>query len=88
MDCSPPGSSVHGVFHARITGVGCHFFLQGILTNPGIETASPVSPALAGRFLTTVPPGNPLRILEWVAISFSRGEGSNPGFLHCRQILY
>ena len=31
------------------------------------------------------------RILEWVAISFSRGssltQGSNPGLLHCRQIL-
>ena len=32
------------------------------------------------------------RILEWVAIPFSRGlfptQGANPGFLHCRQILY
>ena len=31
------------------------------------------------------------RILEWVAISFSRGifptQGSNPGLLHCRQML-
>ena len=31
------------------------------------------------------------RILEWVAISFSRGssptQGSSPGLLHCRQIL-
>ena len=26
------------------------------------------------------------RILEWVAFPFSRG--SNPGLLHCRQILY
>ena len=33
-----------------------------------------------------------VRILEWVAISFSRGssqfQGWNPGLLHCRQILY
>ena len=32
------------------------------------------------------------RILEWVAISFSRGifptQGSNPGLLYCRQTLY
>ena len=32
------------------------------------------------------------RILEWVAFPFSRGifptQGSNPGLLHCRQILY
>ena len=44
------------------------------------------------------PPGSSVqeifqaRILEWVAISFSRGSsqprGLNPGLLHCRQILY
>ena len=32
------------------------------------------------------------RILEWVAVPFSREifptQGSNPGLLHCRQILY
>ena len=30
MDCSLPGSSVHGIFQGRNTGVGCHFLLQGI----------------------------------------------------------
>ena len=48
LDCSLPGSSVHGILQARI--------------------------------------------LEWVAISFSRGSsqprGSNPSLLHCRQIVY
>ena len=45
------------------------------------------------------PPGSSVheilqaRILEWVAIPFSRGsscltQGSNPGFPHCRKILY
>ena len=24
MDCSPPGFSVHGIFQARVHGVGCH----------------------------------------------------------------
>ena len=32
------------------------------------------------------------RVLEWIAISFSRGssrtQGSNPGLPHCRQTLY
>ena len=42
VDCSLPGSSVHGIFQARV--------------------------------------------LEWVAISFSRG--SKPGLPHCRQTLY
>ena len=32
----------------------------GDVRTPGIEQASPVSPALAGRFFTTMPPGKPL----------------------------
>ena len=51
MDYSLPGSSVHGIFQARNTGVGCYFL--GDLTNPGIESASLASPVLAGRFFTT-----------------------------------
>ena len=31
MDCSPPGSSVHGDAPGKNTGVGCHALLQGIL---------------------------------------------------------
>ena len=38
------------------------FFLPfpppGDLPNPGIEPGSPASPALAGRFFTTEPPGS------------------------------
>ena len=30
IDCSLPGSSLHGVFSGKNTGVGCHFLLQGI----------------------------------------------------------
>ena len=57
MDCSPPGSSVHGFSPARTTGGGCHFLLQGIfLPSPGIE---PAPPTLAGRFFTPEPPGKP-----------------------------
>ena len=48
MDCSSPGSSVHGDSPGKNTGVGCHALLQGIF-----------------------PP-----------------QGSNPGLLHCRRILY
>ena len=38
-DCSPPGSSVHGIFQARILELGCHFLLQGIFlqrSNPSL----------------------------------------------------
>ena len=36
--------------------MGCHFLLQGIFPHPGIV---PMSPALAGGFFTTKPPGKP-----------------------------
>ena len=36
---------------------GLSFPVPGDLPNTGIETASHVSPALAGGFFTTVPPG-------------------------------
>ena len=35
MDCSPPGSSVHGISQARITGMGGHSLLQGIFPTQG-----------------------------------------------------
>ena len=33
-------------FSGKNTGVGCHFLLQGIFLDPGIEPVSPMSPAL------------------------------------------
>ena len=30
IDCSLPGSSVHGIFPGKNTEVGCHFLHQGI----------------------------------------------------------
>ena len=35
MDCSPPGSFVHGIFPSENTGVGCCFLLQGIFPTQG-----------------------------------------------------
>ena len=54
MDCSPPGSSAHGIPPHKNTGVGCHSLLQGNLPNPGIE---PRSPALQADCLPSEPPG-------------------------------
>ena len=42
---------------------GLLFPSPGDLPDPGIELASPESPALAGRFFTTVPPGKPLSFM-------------------------
>ena len=33
VDCSPPGSSVHGDSPGENTGVGCHVLLQAINVN-------------------------------------------------------
>ena len=44
MDCSPPGTSVHGDFPGKNSGVGCHALLQGNLPSPGVEARSPALP--------------------------------------------
>jgi len=40
---------------------GLPFPPAGDLPNPGVKLPSPVSPALACRFFTTVPPGKSLK---------------------------
>ena len=37
MDCSSPGSSVHGNSPGKNTGVGCHALLQGIFPTQGLN---------------------------------------------------
>ena len=37
VDCSPPGSSVHGIFPGKNAGVGCHFLLQGVFPTQGLN---------------------------------------------------
>ena len=56
MDCSPPGSSVHGILQARILE-WLPFPSRGDLPNPGIK---PGSPALQTNSLPSEPPGKPL----------------------------
>ena len=60
----------------RKTGVDCHFFLQGMdLLDPGIEPASPVSPALQEDSLPTEPPGKALLLgMFWHDFPESQGH--------------
>ena len=58
MDCSPPDSSVHGIFQARVLKLVAISYSRGP-SRPGVESASPASPPLAGGFFTMEPPGNP-----------------------------
>ena len=55
VDCSPPGSSIHGILQARIWS-GLPFPSPGDLPEPEIE---PRSPALRADTLTSEPPGKP-----------------------------
>ena len=61
MDCSLPGSSVHGIFQARILEwVAISFSRRS--PNPGIK---PESPALQGRFFTAWATRQVLILLSW-----------------------
>ena len=56
MDYSLPGSAVHG-FSRQEYWSELPFPPSGDPPDSRIELESPASPALAGRFFTTVPPG-------------------------------
>ena len=58
LDCSLLGSSVHGIARQEYWS-GWPFPPPGDLPDPGIEPGSLASPALAGGFFTTMPPGKP-----------------------------
>ena len=37
MDCTPPGSSVHGIFQLEYCGVDGHFLIRGIFPTQGLN---------------------------------------------------
>ena len=57
MDCSPPGSTVHGITLARILE-WVSISSSRDVPDPRIEPTSPASLALAGRFFTAEPLGS------------------------------
>ena len=73
LDCSPPGSSVHGDSPGKNTGMGCYALLQGIFPtqglNPGLLHCRQILYHLSHQ-------GSPW-ILEWVVYPVSR-ESSWP----------
>ena len=84
IDCSPPGSSVHGIFQARILELRGKRILEWVaisysrdLPDPDIEPTPAASPAWAGRFLfTTVPSGKPFGI-PWLIDESPKSLPSN-----------
>ena len=56
-NCRSPGSSVHGIFLARMLELS--FRPPGDLPNPRLEHTSPVAPALQADYFTTEATGKP-----------------------------
>ena len=91
MDCSPPGSSVHGILQTRIV----EWVVMPSARGSSQPRDQPLVSCTAGGFftyraiweapLTTRHPGNSLNN-EFKCLRLT--QGSNPGLRHCRQILY
>ena len=75
VDCSPPGSPVHGILQPRILE-WVAMPSPGDLPDPEMEPTSPVSPALAGRFFTTEPPGKDIPMQRLLRFPTSQCEES------------
>ena len=72
MDCSLPGSSVHGIFQARVLEWVAIAFSAAAAAAKSLQLFPTLCDPIDGS-----PPGSPVpgilqaRTLEWVAISFS-----------------
>ena len=66
MDYSLSGSSVHGIFQARNTGVGCHTLLQRIFLTQGSSRCLLCLLHWQVDSLPLAPPGRPTRVLQRV----------------------
>ena len=64
MDCSLPGSSVHGILQARILEPVALPSSRGP-SWPRNQTPISCSSYSAGRFFTAEPPGNPFKLYTW-----------------------
>ena len=88
VDCSPPGSSIHGIFQARVLEWGAIAFSRGVLINPGIEPRSltlqmdslPAEPQVKYKNTEV----GSLSLLQQLFLT----QESNWGLLHYRRILY
>ena len=63
MDCSPPGSSVHGDSPGKNTEVGCHALLQGIFPTQGLN---PCLLCLLHWQVGSLPQAPPRNLDKWI----------------------
>ena len=88
LDCSPPGSSVHGDSPGKNIGMGCHALHQGIFptqrSNPGPQHCRRILYHLSHQ---RSPKNTGMGKLSLLQGNFVTQE-LNRGLLHCRQIHY
>ena len=73
MDCSLPGSSVHGILRGKDTGVGCHSLLQGIFPDQVWTQVSCIGSPFLGDSVVKNPP------TDARDVGSISGSGSSPG---------
>ena len=82
MDCSPPGSTVHGDSPGKNTGVDCHTLLQGIFptqrSNPGLLRFGRIPSEAPGK-----PKVRLLYQLLWWHGGQRLGKACSPGLQGC-----
>ena len=84
MDCSPPGTSVHGDSPGKNTGVGCHALFQGIFPTQGLNPLQKdSSPSEKPGKLKNTGVGSPSLLQGIFPI-----QELNWGLLCCWRILY
>ena len=68
MDCTPPGSSIHGILQARVLEWGAIDYSAAKSLQSCLTLCDPIDGLLPG---SSVPGILQARTLEWIAISFS-----------------
>ena len=84
VDGSQPGFSVHGILQAimleRVAISSCR-------GSPLTQEVNPASPTLAGRFLTTEPPGKPIYDSTW-CLSLAFFNSKKPSSCHIASLIF
>ena len=76
MDCSPPGSSLHGDSPGKNAGVGYQALLQWIFPTQGLNLGCPHCRLILYQLSHQ---GSPLKALQRDLFNFCKGESAKPG---------
>ena len=86
MNCSPPGSSVHGDSPGKNTGAGCHALLQGIFptqgSNPGLLHCRQIFYHLSHQGIPWILVASPFSRESFLPRTLTRVSGIAGGFFN------